>query len=219
MHFQIDACTFMQVIGPAVQTADLERLARLVACRWRPRQLSHLLRDGDVQVRRLAALVLGLVGDKTVLASLLRALHDADGDVHKHAEQGLWSIWFRTGSADAIEPFRAGLRMLGDQSYRDAIDRFSCAARIDPGFAEAFNQVAICQFFLCAWPASMEACCRTVKIAPMHFGAIAGMGHCLMEMQEHGRALECYRRALQINPRMSVIRSAVMELKASGAPG
>jgi tetratricopeptide (TPR) repeat protein len=49
---------------------------------------------------------------------------------------------------------------------------------------------------------------------PTHFGAIAGMGHCYTQLGQLDQALECYRRALEINPRMSTIARMIDRLEA-----
>ena len=52
-----------------------------------------------------------------------------------------------------------------------------------------------------------------IRLVPSHFGAIAGMGHCLTELSELTKALCCYRQSLAINPRMPAISSAVDPLE------
>ena len=214
MHFTIDGQSFLQVVQPALVEQDAAKLAWLVSSRWRPRQLCPLLGDNDVQVRRVVALTLGLVGDRAVVAGLTRALRDRDAQVNEMAEHSLWSIWFCSSDADAAQPFHEGVALLGTESYRDAIERFDLARRIDTTFAEAYNQCAIAHFLLGRWNQSRQLCARAFELIPTHFGAIAGMGHCLAELGDLAGALGCYRRSLAINPRMEDIASTVRRLEA-----
>ena len=48
---------------------------------------------------------------------------------------------------------------------------------------------------------------------PIHFGAWAGMGHCHAHQGKLHQAVECYERALSINPHMTQVRQAIAELK------
>ena len=204
----------MRVVRPGLQAGDAQAVADEVLLRWMPRQLCRLLGDGDVDVRRVAAVVLGLVGDRTCVGCMARALHDADEQVHALAEHGLWSIWFRSGKAEAGAAFATGVGMLEREAYREAVGQFDAAAALDPDFAEAHNQCGMAHFFLGEWQESVEACERALERMPAHFGAMAGMGHAYTQLERVEDALGCYRRALSINPRMPGIASAVERLEA-----
>ena len=49
--------------------------------------------------------------------------------------------------------------------------------------------------------------------AGLGFGAIAGQGHCYAQLGDLRRARECYRRALEVNPRMEGVAEAYAQLK------
>ncbi len=213
MHFAVDADVFMQVVRPALERSDMGKLDRLVRSRWRPRQLAYLLKHDDVNIRRVAALTLGVVGNSTVIGCLARALGDSDEQVHREAEQGMWSIWFRGCNAEASRPFHDGMELLGTKSYGRAVERFEEAATIDSDFAEAHNQCAIAHYLLSQWGESLRSCGNAVRLMPTHFGALSGMGHCLMELGDPARALHCYQGALRINPRMETIANSVRHLE------
>lgn len=211
---QVDAHQFMRIVRPALESGDASRLADEVKGRWTPRDLCTLLRNPDVDTRRVTAVTLGLVGDCSCVGCLARALHDEDEQVNQMAEHGLWSIWFRAGKPEAAQPFREGVSLLCNESYPQAITKFEEAAGIDPQFAEAFNQCAIAHFFLGQWEASIRDCERAVELMPSHFGAMSGMGHSYAHIGDMRQALRCYRRAIAINPRMPAIARAVRRLQA-----
>src|SRR5690606_23566832 len=164
-------------------------------------------------VRRVAAVVLGLVGGSSIVPCLAKALRDADTQVNEMAEHSLWSIWFRSGSPEATRPFQEGVALMAVDSYDRAVQCFSRAVEIDPELAEAFNQCALAHYFLGQYARSLKDCCQVIKLMPLHFGAIAGMGHCYTQLGDMAMALRCYRRALHINPRMSAIRTAINRLE------
>lgn len=209
----IDGTTFLEIVRPALKDGDAQSLAALVAARWQVNDLCSLLVSPNVDVRRVAAVVIGLVGDMSSAPCLLQALQDGDEQVNQMAEHGLWSIWFRSGSPHAAKPFREGVAMLGAEAYQRAVECFEEASRIDPNFGEAYNQCAIAHFFLGTWEPAIAACLKTIKCVPSHFGAICGMGHCYTQAGDLNRALECYRRALKINPRMPAITRACQRIE------
>lgn len=207
-----DGQNFLNLVRPALEACDPPRLAEVVGEHWSLPQVCTLLADPDVDVRRVAAVVLGLVGDAGTTGCLIRALRDGDGQVNEMAEHSLWSIWFRSGSARAARPFREGVAMLGAESYEKAIDCFKEATQIDPNFAEAYNQCGIAYFFAGDWKAAIESCRRAIECMPGHFGAICGMGHCYTQTGDLIRAQKCYQRALKINPHMPAIERAVARI-------
>src|SRR5687768_10833297 len=154
----IDGKTFLEVTRPVLESGDAHALAEAISKRWHVIELCQLLNHADVDVRRVAAVSIGFVGDMSTVPCLARSLRDSDEQVNHMAEHGLWSIWFRGGSPKAARPFREGIAMLGAESYQRAIECFREASRLDPDFAEAYNQCALAHFFLGQWSESIEDC-------------------------------------------------------------
>lgn len=209
----IDPTEFLDVVRPALAACDPTRLAHVVRIRWRPHQICRLLRRPEDDVRRVAAVALGLVGDMSCTPALTRALRDQDEQVNQMAEHGLWSVWFRSGRPEAVDPFRAGLGLLSTEDYDRAVTRFRAAFAADPQFAEAYNQCGIARYFLGQWDACIKDCEQAIRLVPTHFGAIAGMGHACAQNGDLGQALRCYRQAVWINPRMTGIHRAIDRLE------
>ncbi|MEM6459301.1 MAG: tetratricopeptide repeat protein [Planctomycetota bacterium] len=206
--------TFLEAVKPALRRGDAEALSQTVRERWVPKQLCPLLRHTDAEVRRAAAVALGMVGDRSVVGCLVRCLGDADERVHRDAEDALWSVWFRGSGPGAGERFRRGVLALTDDRLAEAIEHFNAALDLDHEFAEAYNQLAIAHYLAGEWRASTAACRQALALMPSHFGALAGMGHCQAHLGRADEAKACYRRALTINPRMPAIRSALARLES-----
>lgn len=204
----------MSVVTPALGRGDVEVLRDEIDRRWKPADLCGLLSDPDLDVRRTAVVTMGLVGDRGVIGCLTRCLHDADAQVHQFAEDALWSIWFRIGNPAASERFRKGLKFLSDEDFVAAAAEFNQTLDLDPDFAEAYNQLAIAHYLSGEWDASISACRRVLALMPTHFGAMAGLGHGYAHRGELKQAIDCYRRALAINPQMTAITDAKQRLEA-----
>jgi len=203
---------FIRVVKPLLCNGDADALACAVQKRWAAADLCGLLCSDDVDVRRVTAVTLGLIGDAASQGCLAKALHDEDEQVNKMAEHGLWSIWFRSGSDQAMPLFQQGVAKLEAEEFDQAIDALEKAVETDPTFAEAYNQLAIANYFHTRWQAALKRCRETIDRVPIHFGAIAGMGHTYAQIGELACALRCYRHALHVNPRMPAIRGAVKRL-------
>lgn len=212
----IDGDEFLAVILPYLKEGDAAGLAHAVKIRWHAKQICQLLKIPNVtnvDVRRVAAVTLGLVGNRDAICCLTRALRDPDTQVQQMAEHSLWSIWFRAGSDDATVPFREGLAHLNADNHEQAAASFKQAIKLDPSFAEAYNQCSIAHYLNGKYTLAIEIAKHAVRLMPSHFGAIAGLGHSFAELGELTLALRCYRRAKRINPQTEGLSDAIDRLQ------
>jgi len=210
----IDPAEFIATVQPVLEAQDPAALLVLLKSRWRREQIQSLLSSDNCDARKVAALALALVGTKCCVNSLAAQLQHPDPMVNQMAEHALWSIWFRSGSScDANHELCRGTQALNRQQYEQAIQNFSHAIELDPTFAEAYNQRAIVKYLQERYDECLEDCRRAVDRMPCHFGAWAGMGHCHAHEGRFADALDCYRKALAINPHLSGIPQVIRELK------
>ena len=208
----ISAQAFLDVVLPSLKAGDPAQLAQVVRTRWTNRQIASLLKHPQLDVRRVAAMALGFVGDLASVPSLVRALRDADPQVNQMAEHSLWSVWFRSGKRQALCSFKTGVKLLEEEKYLEAVMHLREAHRLDPDFAEALHQCAMAHFFVAQYDEALAACHEVIRRVPSHFGAIACLGHCHMQLGHFEQALRSYQRALEINPHMATIAAAVRRL-------
>jgi tetratricopeptide (TPR) repeat protein len=168
--------------------------------------LERLAQFGKVAARRAATLALSLVGTYESNAVLGRALHDRDRCVRVIAENGIRDLWMRQGSDDHQARLRVIVRLNASQQFEEAAE--AAAELIDdaPWFAEAWNQRAIALYNLDRYEESANDCHQALELNAYHFGAAIGMAHCYLELNDAFAALECFRRALALNPDMEEIR-------------
>lgn len=192
-------------------------LLRLLEANWTCEQIEALLQSNHTDAKKVALLAVGLVGPRECLPKLARHLKDWDPVVYELAEHAMWSIWLRLGnSPEANHQLARGAQALERDDIEHAIRHFDRAIELDPDFAEAYNQRAIAELLLERYEASIADCKRTIERMPMHFGALAGMGHCYAHLGDTARALECYQRALAVNPHLEDVRLAISELRGEG---
>jgi len=210
----IDSEQFIATVKPALAEHDADALAAIVKDNWTIEQLCHLMSHGTTDARKVVCLTLGLVGCDGCLACLARALHDDDSVVSELAEHAMWSIWFRCGSHDAMPQFTQALQAMDQHDYQAAVDALTKTIDRDPTFTEAFNQRAIAHYMIENWKPALNDCRSAVDLCPLHFGALAGMGHCYAHMGCLPKAAEAYRDALRVNPRMHAIAGALKKIDA-----
>lgn len=213
-HPAINPDEFVALVQPLLEERDLAGLVALVKGRWVPEQIYEVLNSDHLDARKVALLGMSLVGQKCCLPQVAQQLADPDPVVREMAEHALWSIWFRCGSTpEANHHLARGAMALERKDLEHAITHFDKALHLDPDFAEAYNQRAIAEYLLERYAESIRDCQEAVKRMPMHFGALAGMGHGYLHLGNDRKAIESYERALAVHPHLECIRESVRELK------
>lgn len=188
--------TFVQKVSACYTAGTLERLA------------SHPVRE----VRRAAVLALGFVADYSSNAAMGRALVDEDRTVRMLADTGIRSIWIRAGGEAERQTLAMIIRLNTAQHYEQAARHATELVEKVAWYAEAWNQRAIAHFGLGQYAESIRDCHQVLEINPYHFGAASGMGQAYLRLGNHVSALECFRRALRLNPDLEGVRVQVVRL-------
>jgi len=152
---------------------------------------------------------------------LLERLRDEDEDVRTFAEQGLWLLWMRSGDPAIDRALAEGTALMGAGRLPEAIAIFSEIIRRRPAFAEGWNKRATAYFLAGDYRRSLADCEQVIKRNPRHFGALSGYGQIYFRLEQFDKAIEYWRRALQVNPNMSGlqmnIEAAEQRLREKGA--
>ena len=165
-----------------------------------------------VETRRAAALMLGFIGTYQANDALGPLLRDHDRSVRLLAESSLKSVWSRDGSEEQRQALYHVMRLIASEEYGEAVQHANVLLAEYPCYAEAVNQRAIALFALKKFEASIADSRFVLDLNPYHFGAAVGMGHAYLQIQDKSHAIECFRRALSINPNLSDIRRRLEQL-------
>ena len=174
--------------------------------------LERLVEHDSPQVRRGAVLALGLVGDYAANHALGRALQDEDRTVRRLSEVAIRNLWVRAGNDEERRQLAIIVRLNAAKRYEDAVRQSTELLHKAAGFGEAWNQRAVAHFGLGRFAESIRDCHQAMEINPYHFGAAAGMGQAFLQLGNHVSALECFRRALRLNPDLEAVRTQVARL-------
>jgi tetratricopeptide (TPR) repeat protein len=122
------------------------------------------------------------------------------------AEATLWQVWGRSGDPAVDAIFADGLRALEAQDWLGAVAAFSRVIETVPTFPEGWNKRATARFLATHYATSIADCEMVVRLNPFHFGALSGQGLCHAALGQLRKAARCFRRALQIHPRLETVR-------------
>jgi tetratricopeptide (TPR) repeat protein len=136
-------------------------------------------------------------------------LTDDDPDVRGVAEQALWTLWSRSGDDQVDALLARGVREMSAGDLEAAINTFSEVIKRKPEFAEGWNKRATALFVAGDYRRSLADCDEVMKRNPLHFGALAGYGQIYFRLEQYERAIEYWKRALEVNPNMSGVELGI----------
>jgi len=199
---------------------DLDGFRNRVVARYNEGTLGRILSvSDDVTARRAAVLSLGLAGTfEQSNAVLGKALCDDDVAVRSMAEDALWAIWFRAGTAEHNQILNQVRIKISREQLEQAEVLVTRLISVAPDFAEAYNQRAIVYFHQGRFDESVADCQRVLKRNPYHFGAISGMAQCQLQLKRPRDALKTLRRALKLQPHHASLRETIRILEAETEP-
>jgi tetratricopeptide (TPR) repeat protein len=175
------------------------------------------LRKSDPQERRRGALGLEAVGRMDDAPALIAALRDADELVRAIAEGALWAVWSRSGDARIDDLLKRGVAQMRGEHFGESIATFTRVIELKPDFAEGWNKRATAYFLAGEYRRSLADCDEVIKRNPQHFGALSGYGQIYLQLGQPEKAIEYFRRALEVNPNLDQLQSVIEALEAAEA--
>jgi tetratricopeptide (TPR) repeat protein len=153
-------------------------------------------------------------GDKTQnLDRLFEALKAApDDESAKYIENRIWAIWIASSSDTAnLLMSRAKIAVDG-KDFDLAIKLLNAVIDIRPDFVEAWNRRATVYYTKKDFGHALADIHEVLAREPRHFGALSGLGIILQELGDDKHALEVFRRALAVHPRLERVPDLVKKL-------
>jgi tetratricopeptide (TPR) repeat protein len=153
-------------------------------------------------------------GDKTRnLDFLFGALKAAPDEVSaRHVEARIWAIWSSTPSDTAALLMARARAAMDAQNLDVAVKLLDAVVKLRPDYIEGWNRRATVYYLKNDYVHSLADIRQVLAREPRHFGALAGLGMIMQEYGDEKRALEAFRQALAVNPRLEKIPDLVKTL-------
>jgi tetratricopeptide (TPR) repeat protein len=153
-------------------------------------------------------------GDKAQnLDRLFEALKVApDDDSAKYVENRIWAVWLASNSDTANLLMTRAKTAADGKDYDLAIKLLNAVIDIKPDFVEAWNRRATVYYTKKDFGRALADIQEVLAREPRHFGALSGLGIILQELGDDKHALEVFRRALAVHPRLERIPDLVKKL-------
>ncbi|HVV60771.1 MAG TPA: tetratricopeptide repeat protein, partial [Pseudolabrys sp.] len=148
------------------------------------------------------------------LEFLFEALKIApDETTAKEIEQRIWALWFVSPS-DTANLLMARVRVAVEAKDLDlALKLLNALIKIRPDYVEAWNRRATIYFMKNDYGKSIADIREVLKREPRHFGALTGLGVILEEIGDDRHALEVFRRAVEVYPRIERVPDLIKTLQ------
>jgi tetratricopeptide (TPR) repeat protein len=131
----------------------------------------------------------------------------------KIVEDRIWAIWLAAGG-DTCNLLMTRVKLAVDaEKYDLAIRLLDAVIELKPNYTEAWNRRATVRYLQKDFGGALADLREVLTREPRHFGALSGLGLILQELGDEKDALEAYRRALAIDPRLENVGEAAKTLR------
>jgi tetratricopeptide (TPR) repeat protein len=138
--------------------------------------------------------------NESTFSSLLEDLKNPDETTRDRATRELWRIWFEQKGMVGLEVLRRAQILLELRDFGKAEDILSNLIGQQPDFAEAWNRRAVLHYVQGRYHDAIADCEQVIRLNPIHFGALHGLGLCNMALGNYRTAIQSFQRAVQVQP-------------------
>ena len=173
--------------------------------------LTTLLSRGDLELRRAAALALGMLGDRGSIEPLGRALSDPDRGVRLAADDSFRALLIRDAAPLHHQQLLKVMHLNDGGEFAGALAPCMILADHAPLYAEAHHQLAVCWHGLENFSQAESAYIACLWRCRYHYPAWLGLARCRLVLGESEGAIEALKRCCEICPDME---SARLQMRA-----
>jgi tetratricopeptide (TPR) repeat protein len=152
----------------------------------------------------------GKTEDLDFLFGALKAAPDATSA--KAVEQRIWAHWLISKSDTTNLLMTRVKSAVGRKDYDLALKLLDAVIELKPNYVEGWNRRATIHYMQKDFGAALADLEHVLKLEPRHFAALTGLGMIMQELGDDKRALDAYRKALAVYPRLERVPDIVKKL-------
>jgi len=120
--------------------------------------------------------------------------------------------WQRSGGATADLLIEWAQKAASSEKYNVALDLLDQAVTLYPEYVEGWNSRALVYLMMNDYRRAMSDLSHVLSIEPRHFGAMSGLAGIMRVTGRPERAIELYRRMLEIYPMQRSAQRALLSI-------
>jgi tetratricopeptide (TPR) repeat protein len=194
-------------------SADAPRYAAEVDEYYSPTTLATLLWRGDVEVRRAAAMALGLLGNSRSIEPLGRALQDVDRGVRLVADDSFRGLLLRDSAPTHHQQLLKVMHLTDGGEFAAALAPAMILVEQSPMYAEAHFQLASCWHGLEDYSKASKSYIACLWRCRFHYTAWQGLARCQIMAGEYHSAARSLLRCVEIVPDHESARTQLRALR------
>lgn len=136
----------------------------------------------------------------SIVTALLEDLKSSDEATRDHATRNLWRLWFEQKGLMGLESLRHAQILMEFRDFTKASDLLNHLITQYPDFAEAWNRRAVLYYIQGRYWEAIADCEEVIRLNPIHFGALHGLGLCQMALGNYRSAIRAFHCALNVQP-------------------
>jgi tetratricopeptide (TPR) repeat protein len=138
----------------------------------------------------------------------------------KHVEGRIWALWTQTSSDTTMLLMSRAKTAIEKKQPDVALKLLDKVVKLRPDYVEGWNRRATIYYLQNDYAKSLSDIREVLVREPRHFGALAGLGMIMQELGDDKRALDAFRKALEINPYLEKLPDQIKSLteKVEGRP-
>jgi tetratricopeptide (TPR) repeat protein len=177
-------------------------------------QTLHLHRQYSLSCRETKRELSINAMNQNLIDKLLLDLKSSDLNIRERATSQLWRIWFWQKGKIPLEQIEESERLLAEGNVAAAASILDNLVDALPDFAEAWNRRAVLKFMNQNYDRAIADCEMVLKLNPVHFGALHGLGLCHAALGNYSAAIRAFRSALDIQPHAIENQRLILECTA-----
>ncbi len=136
-----------------------------------------------------------------------------DETTAKAIEERIWALWV-VSKSDTTNLLMTRVKTALEAKDVDlAIKLLDGVVKVKPDYVEGWNRRATIYYMKKDYGRAVADIREVLKREPRHFGALSGLGLILQDLGDEKQALEVYRRALAVYPKLQRIPDLVKTLQ------
>ena len=134
--------------------------------------------------------------------------------IARSIEDQIWKLWTTHQSDNNLtQMMNDGTVLMNNRNYDEAIRIFTKIIDSDPKWAEGWNKRATVYYYQKKYKLSQSDINKVIELENRHFGALSGQGMVQIKLDNLEKALESYKKVLEIYPSNKAAQTLVDEIE------